>query len=901
MSKQEINIQNNTGTINIYNTQDTEEYKGAKKISMAAVDKYSSPLSANIMISPWGEDRYRVSFILRNDLLGQMLQRNYITLNTKEEAKELFDKISDDMTVFKKQAEKELRHSALIIADIWNLLENYQRKYSVVDQPESLDLRARFYTPEINQNFQGARPHGLLIHDVENHWPDHEGIVKSASKNKSWKYDFEKLEEIKPDLFSEIKTIKKARSEFSKGFLKISKDIRDDIDPENLRELASACIYNYLDTKTGKDTKTKILLALKPLFRFRDDEKIKIWANANKDTLEKVSKELEKLAVDYSSTGYKKITQDDYDVFIFDADKTLWDGDAAFELEPPFTIDGNIATGQNEKSVRLKDGVRDMLAGLVKKEKRVGLVSHSEKEGVDFQNQPVILLLKAFDILKYFNEMIVVASDFPKSMFMPNEERVLFIDNKIENLFDVIEYTNADGALPENIIYNPSSIKESVLKTGTVKVSEPLKYKEDFVPLYVVAEPEIALVRKDEKYWEEKEKEILDQFWYTTENLKEEDFQKFLDEMMNKGIDSNSILEVGETPNLLPMFAGSLNVLIKLTENGRKKISATPYKETAFIGDCINSFDEEGNCINDYLPYSDVTDFAQDEENEFEKLKDYGIKVKYDEDKDVHYFYVEEGSDSWYKISGRPRIKSKEIPEKPKRKGEYELDHKKPRWKKGKDTKDNLQWIEKNKHKEKTKEEGSYEYGGKDRHKKLKEKGKDEYSKYQSDTGKAKVEKERKELGEKAFSEKQRERAKKRWKKSYSDSWYKISEENIESDFKNFLKISNSILNLDEESLIMFMGLHKKLIETFGKEDGFQIFMDLAKLEGDTLDPIRKSIDNQEDLSIFKQYVKENIIKPLVQKVINILQINPRKIEENETKNEISNLFERARGFSENN
>ena len=57
------------------------------------------------------------------------------------------------------------------------------------------------------------------------------------------------------------------------------------------------------------------------------------------------------------------------------------------------------------------------------------------------------------------------------------------------------------------------------------------------------------------------------------------------------------------------------------------------------IGTCTSCFDENGSCTCDKLPYHDVTDFAQDEENNFERARNFGIKIKYDDNTDTHYFY----------------------------------------------------------------------------------------------------------------------------------------------------------------------------------------------------------------------------------------------------------------------
>jgi hypothetical protein len=56
------------------------------------------------------------------------------------------------------------------------------------------------------------------------------------------------------------------------------------------------------------------------------------------------------------------------------------------------------------------------------------------------------------------------------------------------------------------------------------------------------------------------------------------------------------------------------------------------------IGNCCDSFDENGNCINPLLPFLDASEFAYAVEEQDEC--DYkGIKITYDETDDVHYFY----------------------------------------------------------------------------------------------------------------------------------------------------------------------------------------------------------------------------------------------------------------------
>ena len=82
------------------------------------------------------------------------------------------------------------------------------------------------------------------------------------------------------------------------------------------------------------------------------------------------------------------------------------------------------------------------------------------------------------------------------------------------------------------------------------------------------------------------------------------------------------------------------------------------------VGTCVNSFDEDGNCTINQLPYKDTTHFAQAEENATQINKDQfmqnvnvpdnlkninaiylhdkdnDVYMLYNDQKDVHYFFV---------------------------------------------------------------------------------------------------------------------------------------------------------------------------------------------------------------------------------------------------------------------
>jgi hypothetical protein len=87
-------------------------------------------------------------------------------------------------------------------------------------------------------------------------------------------------------------------------------------------------------------------------------------------------------------------------------------------------------------------------------------------------------------------------------------------------------------------------------------------------------------------------------------------------------------------------------------------------KKLSYIGSCVDSFDEDGNSINNSFPYATVSEFACGEEDAkeitaeqfqdkavFPKWVDTsheiyylldewnGIFILYDSNKDIHYFF----------------------------------------------------------------------------------------------------------------------------------------------------------------------------------------------------------------------------------------------------------------------
>ncbi len=59
-----------------------------------------------------------------------------------------------------------------------------------------------------------------------------------------------------------------------------------------------------------------------------------------------------------------------------------------------------------------------------------------------------------------------------------------------------------------------------------------------------------------------------------------------------------------------------------------------------FIGNCVTCFDINGQCIENLLPWCDVTDFAQYIENYGDNFVIGNISVIYNANTDIHSFYL---------------------------------------------------------------------------------------------------------------------------------------------------------------------------------------------------------------------------------------------------------------------
>lgn len=317
---------------------------------------------------------------------------------------------------------------------------------------------------------------------------------------------------------------------------------------DSLKGMVKQLLFSPYDTAEEQEIKRKALLKAREIFSGKSDI----------SSIDFCIDRIGELAMIHLAKSYRSISANDYDVFIFDADKTIWDGPPAFKFEAPYQkIDENTVQDSQGLKLTLKGNVRETLSALREMGKDVGLLSKSEKQGVPYQDQPVILLLKEFGILESFNEMISVNGDFPKSMFIPKNKRVIFIDDDKDNLIDVKENTNADVADADDIEFMPSNLAESIYMTKTAKVMLPLVIDEDFEPIHVVEMSEYDEAEIDSEV-------EPDDLWYV--NL--EDFKN--------GIKQEACLESkskDDYPKVI--MAGVQNpkaILVRLTTSGVKKL-----------------------------------------------------------------------------------------------------------------------------------------------------------------------------------------------------------------------------------------------------------------------------------------------------------------------------------------
>ena len=166
MSNKNIHIENienkDGGTINFYVGDEKDSTK--KIVDIAAVDRYSTPLTASVEMSPWGNSCHRVATRITERLNNQTIYQKYLTYKDEKKAKETMSLIVGVLEGIKDEAEVGLRHSAYLIPRCWKLLSNISDDADIVyHDVEDASLRLRFNNNQFDSHSRGtSMPYGYV-------------------------------------------------------------------------------------------------------------------------------------------------------------------------------------------------------------------------------------------------------------------------------------------------------------------------------------------------------------------------------------------------------------------------------------------------------------------------------------------------------------------------------------------------------------------------------------------------------------------------------------------------------------------------------------------------------------------------------------------------------------------
>lgn len=69
--------------------------------------------------------------------------------------------------------------------------------------------------------------------------------------------------------------------------------------------------------------------------------------------------------------------------------------------------------------------------------------------------------------------------------------------------------------------------------------------------------------------------------------------------------------------------------------------SPVDFSAPDLLGTCVNAFDEDGQCVIDALPWSDVTEFAQAVAFHGDAFSEGAVRVTYLDEFDIHFFWAQ--------------------------------------------------------------------------------------------------------------------------------------------------------------------------------------------------------------------------------------------------------------------
>jgi predicted phosphatase len=131
-----------------------------------------------------------------------------------------------------------------------------------------------------------------------------------------------------------------------------------------------------------------------------------------------------------------------FDTIILDLDFTVWKGSKdhfwAKSLEFPIVKKYNKIYDKNFNYIELYYGVKKFLKYLSGYNKNIGFITRGGLLNIDYDQQPCIICLREFDILKYFNykHHILYKTD-NKSRVFESIGKTIFIDDNPLDLNDI--------------------------------------------------------------------------------------------------------------------------------------------------------------------------------------------------------------------------------------------------------------------------------------------------------------------------------------------------------------------------------------------------------------------------------------------------------------------------------
>jgi hypothetical protein len=135
----------------------------------------------------------------------------------------------------------------------------------------------------------------------------------------------------------------------------------------------------------------------------------------------------------------------DVDGVIFDAFTSKGESIGCYRTNAPYQLQArDVVIDVTHNIIRLHHHLREVFEVLDNNNINMGICSRGEKRNTPFGAQPTTMLLKKFDIYKYFNLDVILKEGITKSEYIKPMGKTLFIDDSEEQLQDVGKHPDID-------------------------------------------------------------------------------------------------------------------------------------------------------------------------------------------------------------------------------------------------------------------------------------------------------------------------------------------------------------------------------------------------------------------------------------------------------------------------